>query len=132
MLQRDDVGQPGITSMREAVREGRACQVVVRNYRKNGQLFYNDLAISPVLGTDGVLTHYVGVSPDITDRSAAEQVQPPRTERLNAVFDLSPDGFVVLDKRGEVSIVNPALDRKSTRLNSSHMSISYAVFCLKI
>src|SRR5438477_6367188 len=25
----------------------------------------------------------------------------------------------------------PALDRKSTRLNSSHMSISYAVFCLK-
>src|SRR5690242_21421827 len=25
----------------------------------------------------------------------------------------------------------PQLDRKSTRLNSSHMSISYAVFCLK-
>src|SRR6516225_3760232 len=25
----------------------------------------------------------------------------------------------------------PALDRKSTRLNSSHMSISYADFCLK-
>src|SRR5690242_21184092 len=25
----------------------------------------------------------------------------------------------------------PTLDRKSTRLNSSHMSISYAVFCLK-
>src|SRR5689334_24198420 len=27
--------------------------------------------------------------------------------------------------------VDPALDRKSTRLNSSHSSISYAVFCLK-
>src|SRR5580692_12567363 len=26
---------------------------------------------------------------------------------------------------------NPALDRKSTRLNSSHSQISYAVFCLK-
>src|SRR3712207_6982901 len=25
----------------------------------------------------------------------------------------------------------PALDRKSTRLNSSHANISYAVFCLK-
>src|SRR5699024_12126964 len=25
----------------------------------------------------------------------------------------------------------PTLDRKSTRLNSSHVSISYAVFCLK-
>src|SRR5207249_10838895 len=28
-------------------------------------------------------------------------------------------------------ISNPAVDRKSTRLNSSHVSISYAVFCLK-
>src|SRR5438477_13170545 len=27
--------------------------------------------------------------------------------------------------------IPPMLDRKSTRLNSSHMSISYAVFCLK-
>src|SRR5690625_5933519 len=26
---------------------------------------------------------------------------------------------------------DPALDRKSTRLNSSHVAISYAVFCLK-
>src|SRR5690242_20752848 len=29
------------------------------------------------------------------------------------------------------AIEQPDLDRKSTRLNSSHMSISYAVFCLK-
>src|SRR2546430_7411127 len=27
--------------------------------------------------------------------------------------------------------INPAIDRKSTRLNSSHSQISYAVFCLK-
>src|SRR5690242_21146784 len=32
---------------------------------------------------------------------------------------------------GVVGLVFPYLDRKSTRLNSSHMSISYAVFCLK-
>src|SRR4051812_49736528 len=32
---------------------------------------------------------------------------------------------------GEVTVVGSTKDRKSTRLNSSHMSISYAVFCLK-
>src|SRR5690606_41078196 len=37
----------------------------------------------------------------------------------------------VLD-RGELRLVyQPRLDRKSTRLNSSHVKISYAVFCLK-
>jgi len=111
LLQREDVAQPGIEVMRRAIRHGEACQVVVRNYRKDGTLFYNELAISPVLSPDGVLTHYVGVQNDITDRIAAEQVLHLRTERLNAVFELSPDGFVVLDKRGEVSIVNPAFER---------------------
>src|SRR6266571_2572959 len=33
--------------------------------------------------------------------------------------------------RPSASSIRPRPDRKSTRLNSSHMSISYAVFCLK-
>ena len=33
--------------------------------------------------------------------------------------------------RSEVTCVNLLTDRKSTRLNSSHITISYAVFCLK-
>src|SRR5690606_41098246 len=44
-----------------------------------------------------------------------------------------------IERRGEVLYLNPgsagprrfSLDRKSTRLNSSHVKISYAVFCLK-
>src|SRR5690242_20777419 len=35
------------------------------------------------------------------------------------------------DPRGRRALCRTARDRKSTRLNSSHMSISYAVFCLK-
>src|SRR3712207_8039884 len=35
---------------------------------------------------------------------------------------------IVKEKNGEIF---PTLDRKSTRLNSSHANISYAVFCLK-
>src|SRR5256885_7477267 len=34
-------------------------------------------------------------------------------------------------ERNKVVTINPAADRKSTRLNSSHLVISYAVFCLK-
>src|SRR5438309_8803067 len=36
-----------------------------------------------------------------------------------------------LERLGDQLVVLKALDRKSTRLNSSHSSISYAVFCLK-
>src|SRR5436309_10727424 len=40
-------------------------------------------------------------------------------------------GVRLHDLTAEVSIVAMPLDRKSTRLNSSHVKISYAVFCLK-
>src|SRR5205085_7008150 len=39
-------------------------------------------------------------------------------------------GFLVTVKLIDASTVSPFLDRKSTRLNSSHSQISYAVFCL--
>jgi len=120
LLQGQDTNQVGVDTMRQAIAQGRGCQVVVRNYRKDGAMFYNDVAISPVLSPDGVVTHYVGVQNDITDRIAAEQVLKLRTERLNAVFELSPDGFVVLDKRGEVSIINPAFERM-TGLQAVHL-----------
>ncbi len=128
LLQGEDHQQPGLAQMRQAIAQGKACQVVLRNYRKDGSLFYNELAISPVLSPEGKVTHYVGVQNDITDRMAAEQVLALRTERLNAVFELSPDGFVVLDKRGEISIVNPAFERMTGLLAVDLVGQSMAAF----
>src|SRR5690606_40507545 len=39
-------------------------------------------------------------------------------------------GTLVVSARAEIK-AEPDIDRKSTRLNSSHVKISYAVFCLK-
>src|SRR5437762_7205384 len=56
---------------------------------------------------------------------------PPPTAITNAVGALTPTpanpGPLQFDARGAVRVG----DRKSTRLNSSHRCISYAVFCLK-
>src|SRR5256885_10306374 len=38
---------------------------------------------------------------------------------------------LVVAQGGDVAQFDPHIDRKSTRLNSSHLVISYAVFCLK-
>ncbi|MBI4028676.1 MAG: CHASE domain-containing protein [Verrucomicrobia bacterium] len=60
-------------SLREALREGKGCRVVLQNLRKDGAPFWNELSISPVRDEDGRLIHWVGVSMDITGRKAAEQ-----------------------------------------------------------
>src|SRR5690242_21092271 len=49
---------------------------------------------------------------------------------FETIFPVMVDGHVVIPAGSYVS-GEITEDRKSTRLNSSHMSISYAVFCLK-
>ena len=47
--------------MRDAIRDGQTCQLAVLNYRKNGVPFWNLLTIAPMYGSDGHVTHYIGV-----------------------------------------------------------------------
>src|SRR5438067_4147277 len=53
----------------------------------------------------------------------------PQGHRQNRIYLSCLSGFVIHSRGAAARITKP--DRKSTRLNSSHVSISYAVFCLK-
>src|SRR5690349_22158899 len=65
---------------------------------------------------------FVILAEDVTDEKAAVQLGERVTEAGREPFTVGEEKFVCTVSVG---------DRKSTRLNSSHVEISYAVFCLK-
>ena len=67
-LQGDDRNQDAIKNLRKAIAAKKHTRVEIRNYRKDGTMFWNELTISPVFGNDGELINFVGVQQDITDR----------------------------------------------------------------
>src|SRR6267378_505872 len=71
-LQGTDTDQPGLEEVRIALREGKETEVVLRNYRKDGNLFWNQLKISPVRNEAGEVTQFVGIQNDITGLKAYE------------------------------------------------------------
>ncbi|WP_234484251.1 putative bifunctional diguanylate cyclase/phosphodiesterase [Noviherbaspirillum pedocola] len=71
-LQGDDQDQPGLQEIRRALAEQRATNVVLRNYRKDGTLFWNHLYVAPVEDTDGAVTHFVASQYDITEIKSYE------------------------------------------------------------
>ena len=73
ILQGTDTEQPGLDIVRTAVAKGEGCLVTLRNYRKDGSMFWNELSISPVHDADGNLTHYIGIQKDVTARILLEQ-----------------------------------------------------------
>ncbi|MES2262900.1 MAG: EAL domain-containing protein [Pseudomonadota bacterium] len=72
VLYRDDLGQPGVEELRSAVREQRDGHAVLRNYRKDGTMFWNELHVSPVRDENGIVTHFVSFQHDITAIKAYE------------------------------------------------------------
>lgn len=66
-LQNGDKDQQGLDRVREALKQGRPCREVLRNYRKDGSLFWNELSITPVYNEEDQLQYYIGVQKDVTE-----------------------------------------------------------------
>ena len=66
-LQSDDRDQLALAEVREAIRRGESSRVVLRNYRKDGSLFWNELSITPVFNDDDQLTYFIGIQRDVTE-----------------------------------------------------------------
>ena len=81
-LQGTDHQQPGLDAIRQAVREGTEAKAELRNYRKDGSLFWNELYIAPVRDPQGTLTHFVGIQTDITQRKHQETELANKTREL--------------------------------------------------
>jgi PAS domain S-box-containing protein len=99
LLQGDDRNQPELEEIRSAIREHRPCEVVLRNYKKDGCLFWNELSISPVRDEKGRLKHFVGVISDITKRKMSEEEVEKLAkfpdENPNPVLRISSDGTII-------------------------------------
>lgn len=67
-LQRDDNEQDGNEEARRAIREGRPCTVVLRNYRRDGTLFFNEQRHFPLRDEAGRVTHVATVQRDVSER----------------------------------------------------------------
>lgn len=71
-LQGKDTDQEPLEILREAIKNGESCQVTLRNYKKDGSLFWNDLYIMPIINNKDIVTHFIGIQNDVTKRKKAE------------------------------------------------------------
>lgn len=71
-LQNDEREQAGISEVRQRLARQEDAHVVLRNFRKDGTPFWNDLYIAPVPNDQGQITHFIGVQNDISEQKRYE------------------------------------------------------------
>ena len=89
-LQGKDRDQPEIDKLRQAIKKGEAVEVTLRNYKKDGELFYNRLDIKPLLDDRGNIVYYLGVQYDITDQVNAKKEIEKLSQQLKISTKQSP------------------------------------------
>ena len=72
-LQAGDRDQMGLSLIREAIAKGQPTRQMLRNYRKDGSAFWNELSITPVFNDSDQLTYFIGVQKDVTQQVKAQQ-----------------------------------------------------------
>jgi sigma-B regulation protein RsbU (phosphoserine phosphatase) len=91
LLQGPDTDPAAVEQIRQAIDTGRSCEVVLKNYRKGGAPFWNELLISPVVDDTGKLTHYIGIQTDVTERRRAEEDRHELEIAKHIQLSLLPD-----------------------------------------
>lgn len=82
--------QPERQELRTKIDAGESTAVLMRNYRKDGTLFWNELYITPLFDSNGTLTHFIGVQNDVTERVKAVREVREREALLRSFYDSAP------------------------------------------
>jgi PAS domain S-box-containing protein len=81
-LQGQEKDQEELQQVRDAIKNAKPVEVTLRNFRKNGELFYNRLSITPLFDSEGQLIYFLGVQYDVTEQILAQQEIKKLTDTL--------------------------------------------------
>ncbi|MGF6555704.1 PAS domain S-box-containing protein [Pseudomonas sp. S30_BP2TU TE3576] len=72
-LQSGDRDQEALQLIRDALNSEGSCREILRNYRKDGTPFWNELSLSTVKNPTDGQTYFIGVQKDVTVQVKAQQ-----------------------------------------------------------
>jgi PAS domain S-box-containing protein len=92
-LQGEDREQEARYQLADAIQNHKPIEVTLRNYRKNGELFFNRLKITPLFNRKGQVVYYLGVQYDVTFQENAKSEIKELTRLLNDTLSPGADFY---------------------------------------
>ncbi len=112
LLQGPETDVETIAEITSALRAGEECWVTVRNYRRDGSAFWNEIFLTPVTDEDGVARRYIGVLHDVTARVTAAVELADAEARYRTLIETIPAVTYIADwdELGSFRYVSPQIE----------------------
>ena len=107
MLQRPRTDPELKDRMTRAFNEGNPFECEIKNFTKNGSLYWIHMDVQPVRDSDGSLTHFVSIQRDITDRKQAEEALRESEYRFRSFVENADDIIYALSLEGLFTYLSP-------------------------
>ena len=106
-LQNDDKDQLALTYLREAIAADEEITVELRNYRKDGEQFWNRLSVTPLFDEAGELVNHVGIQQDVTTVRESQRKLLAERERFELLLETTDEyAFLTVDNEGLIQTWN--------------------------
>lgn len=97
--------QSGLPAVYEALKNVQSCEVELRNYTKEGELFHNLLNITPMFDTNGKLKYFIGVQHDISRQKKHEEKLAEQALYIQSILD-AQENIVYVAEHGSIIYAN--------------------------
>jgi PAS domain S-box-containing protein len=110
ILKSGDVKAEFYRCMWDTLLAGKEWRGEFKNKKKNGETYYEYAVISPVFDDNGIITNFVGVKEDITERKKTEEAIKENEKILEEAQQLSRAGHIIIDFRSNTFKCSPVVD----------------------
>lgn len=107
----------------ETINSGKEWRGEFQNVKKNGELYWESASISPIKNADGVISHFLAVKEDVTERKQAEAEREKllaqirqQAQEVQFIVDTVPEGIILLSEDHQVRLTNPVARQYLTQL----------------
>lgn len=108
-LQGDERQQEALAPLRQALHQGDHATALLRNFRKSGEMFWNQLNVAPIVDErTGILTHHFGILNDVTETRQLLTQLSQQARLLESLHHDNPNGLIAFDEGDHVQLDNQA------------------------
>ena len=124
-----------IRTLFHALQEGLSWSGEIINQNKNGEFYWEDSHVAPIKDRNDVVTHYVAVNTDITERKKLEKTLSEEEAFNRTILQSIPEHMAILDPRGTIISVNAAWKRFAEENGASDLAnysigLNYRNYCM--